>query len=154
MKSLAKKEELITLLQPIVEGLSYQFWGLEYLAQGKYSTLRVYIDAENGVNVEDCATVSRQISAIMDVEDPISGEYNLEVSSPGVDRLLFTLPQFMQYLGEQIQIKLKAPFDGRRNFKGQLKGVEDVDVVVQVDNEEFLLPIELIERAQIIPTYK
>jgi len=90
----------------------------------------------------------------MDVEDPISSEYTLEVSSPGVDRMLFTQDQFEQYAGEQVQVKLKAPFDGRRNFKGQLKGVEEGDIIVQVDQEEFLLPIELIDKAQIIPTYE
>ncbi|BCE00799.1 ribosome maturation factor RimP [Marinicellulosiphila megalodicopiae] len=151
---MAKEQELIDLIQPIVEGLGFVYWGLEYVGQGKYTTLSVYIDSPNGIDVENCAEVSRQISAMMDVEDPITAEYTLEVSSPGVDRLLFTVDQYEQYIGEKVQVKLRAPFDGRRNFKGQLKGVEDGDAVVQVDQEEFLLPIDLIDRAQIIPTFK
>jgi len=151
---LAKQQELIDLIQPIVEGLGFVFWGIEYIGQGKFSTLRIFIDSPNGIDVENCAEVSRQVSAVMDVEDPITSEYTLEVSSPGVDRLLFTLEQFIAYTGEKVQIKLRAPFDGRRNFKGQLKGVEEGDIVVQVDQEEFLLPLDLIDKAQIIPTFK
>jgi len=151
---LAKQQELIDLIQPIVEGLGFVFWGIEYMGQGKFSTLRIFIDSPKGIDVENCAEVSRQVSAVMDVEDPISSEYTLEVSSPGVDRLLFTQEQFTTYTGEKVQIKLRAPFDGRRNFKGQIKGVEDGDIVVQVDQEEFLLPLDLIDKAQIIPTYK
>ena len=151
---MAKQQELIDLIQPIVEGLGFVFWGIEYIGQGKFSTLRIFIDSPNGIDVENCAEVSRQVSAVMDVEDPITSEYTLEVSSPGVDRLLFTLEQFIAYTGEKVQIKLRAPFDGRRNFKGQLKGVEEGDIVVQVDQEEFLLPLDLIDKAQIIPTFK
>jgi len=151
---LAKQQELIDLIQPIVEGLGFVFWGIEYMGQGKFSTLRIFIDSPNGIDVENCAEVSRQVSAVMDVEDPITSEYTLEVSSPGVDRLLFTLEQFTAYTGEKVQIKLRAPFDGRRNFKGQIKGVEDGDIVVQVDQDEFLLPLDLIDKAQIIPTFK
>mgnify|MGYP003385216519 FL=1 len=151
---MAKQQELIDLIQPIVEGLGFVFWGIEYMGQGKFSTLRIFIDSPKGIDVENCAEVSRQVSAVMDVEDPISSEYTLEVSSPGVDRLLFTQEQFTTYTGEKVQIKLRAPFDGRRNFKGQIKGVEDGDIVVQVDQEEFLLPLDLIDKAQIIPTYK
>ena len=151
---MAKQQELIDLIQPIVEGLGFVFWGIEYMGQGKFSTLRIFIDSPNGIDVENCAEVSRQVSAVMDVEDPITSEYTLEVSSPGVDRLLFTQEQFTAYTGEKVQIKLRAPFDGRRNFKGQIKGVEDGDIVVQVDQDEFLLPLDLIDKAQIIPTFK
>lgn len=151
---MAKQQELIDLIQPIVEGLGFVFWGIEYMGQGKFSTLRIFIDSPNGIDVENCAEVSRQVSAVMDVEDPITSEYTLEVSSPGVDRLLFTQEQFLAYAGEKVQIKLRAPFDGRRNFKGQIKGVEEGDVVVQVDQDEFLLPIDLIDKAQVIPTFK
>ena len=84
--------------------------------------------------MDDCAIVSRQISGVLDVEDPISVEYTLEVSSPGMERPLFTLEQFAKYVGEQVKIKLRSPFEGRRNFQGLLRGVEEQDVVVQVDD--------------------
>lgn len=113
----------------------------------------VYIDHANGILVDDCEAVSRQVSAVLDVEDPISSEYTLEVSSPGMDRPLFTLEQFAKHVGEQVKIKLRSPFDGRRNFQGLLRGVEDQDVVVLVDDHEFLLPIDLIDKANIIPRF-
>jgi len=103
--------------------------------------------------VDDCAIVSRQISGVLDVEDPISSEYTLEVSSPGMERPLFTIEQFASFAGEQVKIKLRSPFDGRRNFQGLLRGVEEQDVVVQVDDHEYLLPIDLIDKANIIPTF-
>lgn len=147
----AKDEKIQAMLEPTVEALGFELWGLEYLSQGRYTTLRVYIDGENGVNVDDCATVSRQVSAVLDVEDPINGEYTLEVSSPGVDRLLFKAEQYLHYVGEWIEIRLRVPFEGRRKFKGTLKGLEGEDVVVQIDNEEFLLPLSSVDRAQVKP---
>ncbi len=149
----SKLEQLQALLAPVVEGLGYQCWGIEYVSQGKHSVLRIYIDKEGGILVDDCESVSRQASAILDVEDPISSEYTLEVSSPGMDRPLFTLEQFASHAGEQVKIKLRIPFEGRRNFQGLLRGVEDQDVVVQVDDNEFLLPIDSIDKANIIPSF-
>jgi ribosome maturation factor RimP len=116
--------------------------------------LRVYIDSPDGISVEDCATVSRQISALLDVEDPISGEYLLEVSSPGMDRPLYTLDHFARFAGELIKLRLRAPVEGRRNFSGVLKGVEEDDVVVEVDAHEYLLPFDLIERANVVPRFE
>ena len=89
----------------------------------------------------------------MDVEDPISGEYNLEVSSPGLDRPLFELSQYQRFLGSVVSLRLRVPFDGRRKFKGQLTSIEGDEVVLLVDNEEYLLPIELIEKANIVPQF-
>jgi len=149
----SKLEQLQDLLAPVVEALGYQCWGIEFLSQGRHSLLRVYIDQENGVLVEDCEKVSRQISGVLDVEDPISAEYTLEVSSPGMDRPLFTLEQFAAFAGEQVKIKLRIPFEGRRNFQGLLRGIEEQDVVVQVDDHEFLLPIDSIDKANIIPRF-
>jgi ribosome maturation factor RimP len=131
----------------------YECWGVEFLSQGRHSLLRVYIDQPDGVLVEDCEKVSRQISGVLDVEDPIASEYTLEVSSPGMDRPLFTLEQFAKHVGEQVKIKLRSPFDGRRNFQGLLRCVEEQDVVVLVDDHEYLLPIDLIDKANIIPRF-
>ncbi|MDO9622827.1 MAG: ribosome maturation factor RimP [Pseudomonas sp.] len=149
----SKLEQLQALVAPVVEALGYECWGIEFLSQGRHSLLRIYIDHVDGVLVEDCEKVSRQISGVLDVEDPISAEYTLEVSSPGMDRPLFTLQQFAGHVGEQVKIKLRSPFEGRRNFQGILRGIEDQDVVVQVDDHEFLLPIDLIDKANIIPRF-
>ncbi len=150
---MARTEELVKLLQPIVEGLGCVFWGLEFHGQGKRSILRVFIDSESGVTVEDCEKVSRQISAVMDVEDPVRDEYTLEVSSPGWDRPLFTEEQYIAYIGSVIELKLQVPFDGRRKFKGLLKSVEDAEVVIIVDDNEFTFPLEAIDKANVVPQY-
>jgi len=145
--------QLETLIQPAVEACGCDFWGLEYISQGRFSTLRVYIDHADGIDVDMCAEVSRQVSAIMDVEDPITGEYNLEVSSPGLDRPLFTLEQYEINAGQTISLRLRMAFDGRRKFTGLLRGVEGEDVVLQVDNEEFLLPLSSIDKANVVPRF-
>ncbi|GLQ29695.1 ribosome maturation factor RimP [Litoribrevibacter albus] len=149
-----KSNQLQEMLAPVVESLGYDFWGLEYVSQGKHSVLRVFIDHENGIQVDDCAKVSRQLSAVLDVEDPISSEYSLEVSSPGMDRPLFTLEQFEKYIGQVVSVKLRFPFEGRRKFMGRLNGVEGSDVVVQVDNHEYCLPIDSIDKANVEPQFK
>ncbi len=149
----SKHEQLSALAGPVVESLGCELWGLEYFSQGHHSTLRLYIDKEGGVSLDDCEAVSRQVSAVMDVEDPIAGEYSLEVSSPGMDRPLYTLEQFARYVGEQVSIRLRVPFDGRRKFTGQLRAVEAGDVVVAIDSEEYLLPIETIEKANVVPRF-
>ena len=149
----SKLEQLQALLAPVVEALGYECWGLEYMSQGRHSLLRIYIDHANGVLVEDCEKVSRQVSGVLDVEDPISNEYTLEVSSPGMDRPLFALEQFAKHAGELVKIKLRSPYEGRRNFQGSLRGVEEQDVVVLVDDHEYLLPIDLIEKANIVPRF-
>ncbi|MBG6286080.1 MULTISPECIES: ribosome maturation factor RimP [Pseudomonas] len=150
----SKLEQLQALLAPVVEALGYECWGLEFISQGRHSLLRVYIDRAEGILIDDCEIVSRQVSGILDVEDPISGEYTLEVSSPGMDRPLFTLEQFARYVGEQVKIKLRTPFERRRNFQGILRGVEEQDVVVLVDDHEYLLPVDSIDKANIIPRFE
>ena len=149
----SKLEQLQTLLAPVIEALGYEFWGLEFLSQGRHSLLRIYVDHANGILVEDCEKVSRQVSGVLDVEDPISNEYTLEVSSPGMDRPLFTLEQFAKHAGELVKIKLRSPYEGRRNFQGPLRGVEEQDVVVLVDDHEYLLPIDMIDKANIVPRF-
>lgn len=149
---MASKDTLLKqLIGPVVESLDFEFWGLEFTGRGQQALLRVYIESENGINVDDCAQVSRQVSAQLDVEDPIPGEYTLEVSSPGMDRPLFTLDQFQRFAGDQVQIKLHLPYEGRRKYDGLLKGVEGDEVIVQVDDEEFCFPIETIDQARVKP---
>lgn len=151
---MAGKEVLLAdMVAPVATALGLHLWGIEYISHAKQSVVRIYIDDPEGVDVDDCAKLSRQVSSLFDVEDPIMGEYNLEVSSPGMDRPLFTLDQYRPYIGERIKVKLRTPFEGRRNFVGQLTGIEDEDVVVAVDSEEFLLPFDLIDKANLVPTF-
>lgn len=150
---MAIKDELKDLIAPVVESMGFIFWGLEFLGQGKHSRLRLFIDHEDGINVDQCAEVSRQVSSIMDVEDPISQEYTLEVSSPGMDRPLFELEQFNAYQGYVVQVRLHSPFEGKRKYKGLIKGVEERDVVIEADGYEILLPIEIIDKANVVPQF-
>lgn len=150
---MSKLSDLQALVEPVVQAMGFVLWGVEYLPSGKYSTLRIYIDHEAGIHVDQCADVSRQISAVMDVEDPIAGNYTLEVSSPGMDRPLFTLEQYAAFEGEWAEIKLRYAFEGRRNFKGVLSGIDDGDVVIAVETEEFMLPIESIDKGRVIPNF-
>ena len=140
------------LIEKTVAGLGYELVDLEMSPRGR--VLRVFIDKPEkarGVDIDDCVAASNQLSRVLTVENI---DYDrLEVSSPGMDRPLFTLEQFAKHVGEQVKIKLRSPFDGRRNFQGLLRGVEDQDVVVLVDDHEFLLPIDLIDKANIIPRF-
>ncbi len=147
-------ERLESMLAPVVESLGCELWGLDYSPQSRDgAVLRIYIDKAEGIAVEDCEKVSRQASSVLDVEDPIKSEYTLEVSSPGMDRPLFKLKQFEISVGEIAQVRLRVAFEGRRNFKGLLKGVEGDEVVLEIEGEEFLLPFELIDKANIIPRF-
>ncbi len=144
--------QLEGLLAPVVDSLGYEFVGLEYLPQGKHSLLRIYIDKAGGVTVDDCGTVSHQVSGVLEVEDPISGHYVLEVSSPGLDRPLFKFEDFERFSGNIVQIRLQTPLAGQRNFKGLLQGVETADQLVElaIDEEIIRLPWERIEKARLV----
>lgn len=147
------ERKLTDMLNPPVEALGFELVGVEFVRAGKHSILRVYIDHENGIDVDDCADVSRQISAVLDVEDPITTEYNLEVSSPGMDRPLFTPAHYESVVGETIELKLSMPQDGRRNFKGLLLKCENDSVLIKVDNDEFSLAIANIEKGNLVPNF-
>jgi len=147
-------QKLNELLQPLVEDLGYEFVGLEYNSNPKHSVLRIYIDHENGVGIEDCETVSRETAALLDVKDPIRSHYNLEVSSPGLDRPLFTLAQFSEFTGHEAQITLFAPQDGRRKFSGPILGVNENSVIIEQDGSEVALDIDNIVKAKLIPDYE
>jgi len=145
--------QLESLIEPVVESLGCELWGFDYISQGKKSVLRIFIDKAEGVLVDDCEAISRQVSSILDVEDPIRSEYTLEVSSPGMDRRLYKLSQYSEFIGQMMAVKLRMNFEGRRNFSGMLKGIEDDEVILEVDNEEYILPFELIDKANIVPTF-
>lgn len=151
---MASRAELIReIVEPVLTALGYQLWGIEYLGQGKHTLLRIYLEKEGGVNVEDCAEASRQISSILDVEDPISSEYTLEISSPGMNRVLFTLEQFADYIGSLVKVRLSENFDGRRNFQGRLTAVEDDEVVMISGEDKYVFPYELIEKANVVAEF-
>lgn len=144
------EQQIANLLEPTINALGLQLWGVEHLTRGRQSLLRIYIESEQGVGIEDCERVSRQVGALLDVEDPIAGEYALEVSSPGMDRRLFKIGQYAHYMGSEVSVKLRSPVAGRRNFKGKVAGVTDSHVVVDVDGQEHSFPFEEIERANIV----
>lgn len=137
------------MLQPAIEVLGLELWGIEYLTKGRSALLRVYIDSEQGVTIDDCEKVSRQVSAILDVEDPIAGEYTLEVSSPGLDRPLFAAKQYEDYVGEVINVRLNTPIEGRRKFKGVLNSADPQKLVMTVDNQPVEILFSQIEKANV-----
>jgi len=142
------------MLEPGVRALGFELVEVEYKgAAGGQNVLRVYIDSPKGITVDDCARVSRQVSALLDVEDPIAEAYVLEVSSPGLDRPLTRREDFARYAGETVKVRMSEAVLGRRNFKGTLVGLEGDAVVVVVDNERFSLPIARIERARLVPQW-
>jgi len=138
------------LIDTTIQALGLDLWGVELLQQGKYSLLRIYIEREEGVTIEDCEKVSRQVSALLDVEDPISGEYTLEVSSPGMDRPLFSIEHYSQYVGSEVDLKLRRPLDGRRKFKGQIIKVSGNIVGLLVEGSEYDLEFSDIEKSSIV----
>ena len=143
--------DLTELFQPVVESMGYELVGVEWHGADHHGLLRVYIDQEQGITVDDCADVSRQISALLDVEDPISQAYDLEVSSPGINRPLFKASDFQRFAGSKAKIKLAVALAGRKNFSGILQGVEqDMFVNIEVDQEIFSLPIQDIARANLV----
>jgi ribosome maturation factor RimP len=145
------RDELIKLLEPTVENLGYELADLELKLGGRDGLVRLFIDKSDGIDVDDCGKVSRQVSAILDVEDPLPGNYTLEVSSPGLDRTLTKPAHFQRFMGEDVRVKLRFPLAGRRNFRGALKAADDENIEVEVDGESHSLPLSTIESARLVP---
>ena len=145
-------DQLNELIQPVVEAMGCELWGIEQLSMGRYSTVKIYIDSKKGVDIEDCTKVSRQVSSLLDVEDPMNGEYTLEVSSPGLNRRLFKLDHYSAFIGSEVRIRLKRPYEGKRKYSGQLRGVEGGEIILGHQDEEILFPFEEIERANVVPS--
>jgi len=150
---MAKVDKLTEMLRPAAEALGYEFLGVEYIGQGKHTILRLYIDHENGITVDDCASVSHQASGILEVEDPISSQFNLEVSSPGLERPLFTLAHFEQFVGNDVQLRCHVGVDGRRKFKDKLISTQGEQLKIVVDNDEFVLDFGDVDKANLVPDY-
>ena len=145
-------ERLTRLVEPVVEGLGYELVGLEF--DSRVRILRVYIDQPGGVTLDDCTRVSHQLSGMMDVEDPIPGEYQLEISSPGMDRPLFTVEHFQRFSGSLIRLQLLRAIEGRRRFKGRLGAVEGDSILLQEDGVDYRIPLESIEKARVVPEFE
>jgi ribosome maturation factor RimP len=144
-------QDLTPLFEPVIESMGYELVGVEFVGGGGHGTLRVYIDRDEGVSIDDCASISHQISGILDVEEPIKQAYDLEISSPGIDRPLFKLADFERYAGKTVKVKMAVGVDGRKNFKGRLQGVADAKMVeIEVDGEVFSLPYADIARANLV----
>ena len=145
--------ELRKLLEPAVAALGFELVGVEFIS-GRRGLLRVYIDGEDGISVDDCQAVSHQVSGLLDVEDPIPGQYSLEVSSPGLDRPLFRAVDFERFAGQEVRVRLVAPLEGRRKFRGVLVGMRDGRVVVQAEEQELVVALEEIAEARLVPDYE
>lgn len=145
-------ERLNRLLRPAVEALGYELVGVEYRRGRKRAMLRVYIDKSEGITLDDCQRASHQVSGVLDVEDPIVEQYDLEVSSPGLDRPLFEPEHFERFAGHRVRVRMSPPVDGRRKFTGVLLGFEDGEVRVDEDGIERRVPLESVSAARLVPT--
>ncbi|RZN57122.1 ribosome maturation factor RimP [Avibacterium paragallinarum] len=147
------EEKLRDLLQDSVEDLGCELWGIECQRMGRFLTVRLYIDKEGGVSVDDCADVSCQVSAILDVEDPIADKYNLEVSSPGLDRPLFTLNQYARFIGQEILVHLRMPVLDRRKWQGVLEKIDNDMLTLIVEGQPQVLVFGNIQKANVVPKF-
>ncbi len=143
------RDQLIELLQPVVVGLGYELWELEYAARSGSALLRLYIDSASGISLDDCERVSRAVSEAMDASDPIDGHYTLEVSSPGLDRVLRTAEHFARFNGEQVRVETVMPVNGRKRFAGRLKDVGEGQITLEMDGSVVKLPIDGIHKARV-----
>ena len=141
------------IVESSVTALGYELVAVEYVPQRQNSLLRVYIDSPKGIQVDDCAKVSRQLSALLDVEDPIKGHYMLEVSSPGTDRPLVKPAHFEKFCGERVKVTTHGMHLGRKRFTGQLTEVNETGIVVEVDGEAYDLPFDDINMAKLLPEW-
>ena len=145
------RDQLSELLRPVVHALGYELWELEYAPRAGGGLLRLYIDSPNGISLDDCERVSHAVSDELDAADPIPGHYTLEVSSPGLDRVLRTSEQFARFQGECVRLEMSQPVEGRRRFLGRLRAVSETDIVLEIDGRDMRLPIAGIHKARLEP---
>ena len=144
-------DKVVALFNPVIKDMGYELLGVEYVTSGKHSILRLFIDSEQGIGVNDCEMVSQQVSAIMDVEDPITGQYSLEVSSPGIERPLFTLAHYQRFLGHDISLRLFRSIEGRRKFSGCIGSISEVNETIELVTElgPVTIDLNLIDKANL-----
>jgi ribosome maturation factor RimP len=141
---------LVKLLDPVVQAMGYEMLGIEHIPNGQGSTLRIYIDNEQGIKLEDCSRVSQQIAGVLDVNDPIQGTYDLEVSSPGFDRPLFTVEHFRRYIGAEVKLNLREKIAGRRKLVGEIIAVSDESVEVIDMGINYKISVDVIDKARLV----
>lgn len=147
-------KQLQGIIEPVIVSMGYELLGVEYLPGKKGSTLRLFIDNEKGITLDDCSAVSHQVSGLLDVEDPLSEQYTLEVSSPGLDRPLFKLAHYEALLGQRVKLRLRVPQNNRRKFTGVIKAVEGNDISLLTDDgNEFRFDFDMIEKANLVPEF-
>ena len=148
-------ENLTSLIEPVVEGLGYELLGIEYISQGRHSILRLYIDSEQGIGLGDCEQVSRQVSGVLDVEDPLKGQYVLEVSSPGLDRPLFKAEHYIRHIGQTVRIRLRRPQNNQRKFRGEIVAADEESILLRdaENGQETRLVYSDIEKANLEPEF-
>jgi len=144
---------LQALVEPVVEAIGCELWGVEFGSGSGHDLLRVYIDRAGGVSLDDCERVSRQLGAVLDVEDPIGGPYTLEVSSPGMDRPLLEASHFARNVGQPITVKTREKVGGRRNFKGALSAFDEDRLVIECEGGPVTIPYREVEHARLVPDY-
>ena len=145
------RDELTNLIEPTIAGLGYELSDLEANIGGQNGLLRLFIDKDGGIGLEDCEKVSLAVSALLDLEDPLPGQYNLEVSSPGSDRTLTKLAHFERFTGETVKVQMRFPIEGRRRFRGKLLAANEENIVVEVDGVSHTLTRATIDSARLVP---
>ncbi|QCR07501.1 ribosome maturation factor RimP [Brenneria rubrifaciens] len=146
------EQKLTAMISAPVEALGYQLVGIEFI-RGRQSTLRIYIDSEDGITVDDCADVSHQVSAVLDVEDPIAVAYNLEVSSPGLERPLFTVEHYVRFIGEEATVVLRMAVQNRRKWQGVIKAVDGEMITIIVEGKDEVFALSNIQKANLVPHF-
>ncbi len=144
-----QNQNLLDLFEPEITAMGFELLGIELIKNGHISLLRVYIDKFEGVNIDDCVLVSQQLTGLLDVKDPIKGQYNLEVSSPGIDRPLFTDEQLKKHIGHIVMIKLREKYRGKRKITGVLEAVDNLEIIIKCNENNEKIPSELIDKAKL-----
>ncbi len=144
-----QNQNLLDLFEPEITAMGFELLGIELIKNGHISLLRVYIDKFEGVNIDDCVLVSQQLTGLLDVKDPIKGQYNLEVSSPGIDRPLFTDEQLKKHIGHIVIIKLREKYRGKRKITGVLEAVDNLEIIIKCNENNEKIPSELIDKAKL-----
>lgn len=147
------EQKVSDLITPILNDLGFQLWGIKYIRNPKRPTLQIFIEKEGGVTIDDCQEASLQINSILDVEDVIKSAYHLEVSSPGMDRILFTFEQLSAYVGKQISLEVSLPVVNRKRFRGTLEKIDGDILVMNVGNEVYEIAYPNVSKAQVVPVF-
>ena len=148
------ENKIFKLLEPHISNIGYELAGCEYIAQGRNTILKIFIDKDQGINLDDCKEVLKFVNPLLDVEDIIQGKYNLEISSPGANRPLSSIQHFKKYINNTVLVKMGTPINGRRNFKGELLSVTESSVKMLVDDKNVVLEFDLIDKANLVREFK